>query len=237
MTAAPVRAADTEAPPAERRHEIPYQAYEGSARRIIIQVTLNGRAEAPIAVDTGAPATVISMALAERLGLLGRDSARLWTITGGIGGRTPAILTVIDTIAIGDIEQHFFLTTVVPGLSDAFEGLLGMDFLAPYTTQIDPRRNLFILQEMPQPDGLYGGRDETWWRSNFRLLSSLRQAWQAYYERLDRTMRDSRITTGTDDARSAVDFARAQTDEATELLDKLNSYAVRHLVPMHWREY
>jgi hypothetical protein len=50
-------------------------------------------------------------------------------------------------------------------------------------------------------------------------------------------MRDSRITTGTDDARSAVDFARAQTDEATELLDKLNSYAVRHLVPMHWREY
>src|SRR6266581_2769241 len=55
---------------ATARHEIAYDPYEGSAQRVIINVTLNGRVKARLAVDTGAPKTVISGALAERLGLL-----------------------------------------------------------------------------------------------------------------------------------------------------------------------
>ena len=106
---------------ATARHEIAYDPYEGSAQRVIINVTLNGRVKARLAVDTGAPTTVISGALAERLGLLNKTSAGVWTRAGGIGGSTPAISTIIETIRVGDIEQQFFPTTIVPGLSTAFE--------------------------------------------------------------------------------------------------------------------
>src|SRR5262249_24926376 len=85
---------------AQGRHEIAYDPYEGSTQRVIINVTLNGRVRAPLAVDTGAPHTVISRALAERLGLMDQTSARVWTQAAGIGGSTPAIRTIIDTIRV-----------------------------------------------------------------------------------------------------------------------------------------
>jgi len=68
--AAPARTAAASA-----RHEIPYDPYEGSAQRVIINVTLNGRVSARLAVDTGAPKTIISFELAEQLGLKNGTSA------------------------------------------------------------------------------------------------------------------------------------------------------------------
>src|SRR5215471_15684182 len=55
---------------ATARHEIPYDPYEGSAQRVIVNATLNGKIQARLAVDTGAPRTIISSSLARRLGLM-----------------------------------------------------------------------------------------------------------------------------------------------------------------------
>jgi gag-polyprotein putative aspartyl protease len=125
---------------ATTRHEIKYDPYEGSTQRVIINVTLNGRVQARLAVDTGAPKTIISGALAERLGLMNETSAGVWTRASGIGGSTPAIRTIIETIRVGDIEQQFFPTTIVPEVSTKFEGLIGMDFLSLFVMHIDPAR-------------------------------------------------------------------------------------------------
>jgi hypothetical protein len=221
------------------RHEIPYDPYEGSTQRVIINVTLNGRVQARLAVDTGAPKTVISAALADRLDLLNETSAGVWTRAAGIGGSTPAIRTIIDTIRIGDIEQQFFPTTIVPELSNAFEGLIGMDFLSLFVMHVDPARHRLILEDVPPSSIVYGQRNEQWWRSNYKELANLRHVWRDYAERLNKAIEDSNITAGggIEDARRMLDFARKQALESDRLFDQLNRRAIQYLVPMNWREY
>jgi len=223
----------------EDHHDIPYVSYEGSARRIIVQASLNERINAPLAIDTGSPGTIISMALAKRLGLLDDDAAHLWTVARGIGGSSPAIFTIIDTIKIGDIQQQFFLTTVVPSISTAFEGVLGMDYLSAYTTHIDSKRHVFSLQEMQTDSELYGGRDENWWRSTYQQLSSFRVAWKNYSERLEQAIVNSNISAGgnIEEAKRALSFSKQQFENAVRLFDKLDRYAIQLQVPMPWREY
>jgi gag-polyprotein putative aspartyl protease len=221
------------------RHEIPYDPYEGSTQRVIINVTLNGRVQARLAVDTGAPETIISGALAERLGLMNQTSAGVWTRAGGIGGSTPAIRTIIETIRVGDIEQQFFPTTIVTEMSTAFEGLIGMDFLSLFVMHIDPARRLMILEDVAPTSVVYGQRNEQWWRSNYRELASLRRGWRDYAEQLNNEIESSNITAGggIEDARRMLDFARRQAREAERLFDQLDRRAIQYVVPMNWRDY
>ncbi len=224
---------------AEARHEIPYDPYEGSSQRVIINVTLNSRVQARLAVDTGAPKTIICGPLAERLGLINETSGGVWTRAGGIGGSTPAIRTIIDTIRVGDIERQFFPTMIVPPMSTAFEGLIGMDFLSLFVMHIDPARRVLVLEDVPPTSMVYGQRNEQWWRSNYQELSSLRRAWVEYAEQLNKTIESSNIAAGggIEDTRLMLDFARRQALEAERLLDQLNKRAIQYLVPMNWREY
>jgi gag-polyprotein putative aspartyl protease len=221
------------------RHEIAYDPYEGSAQRVIINVTLNGRAQARLAVDTGAPKTIIFGALAKRLGLLNEMSAGVWTLAGGIGGSTPAIRTIIETIRVGDIEQQFFPTTIVPEVSTAFEGLIGMDFLSLFVMHIDPARRVLILEDVAPTSIVYGQRNEQWWRSNYKELANLRRRWHDYAEHLNEAIQSSNITAGgeIENARRVLDFARKQALEADRLFDQLNRRAIQYLVPVNWREY
>jgi hypothetical protein len=221
------------------RHEITYDPYEGSTQRVIINVTLNRRVQARLAVDTGAPKTIISDALAERLGLMNPTSAGVWTQASGIGGSTPAIRTIIETIRVGDIEQQFFPTTIVPEMSNAFEGLIGMDFLSLFVTRIDPARRLLILEDVAPTSMMYGERNEQWWRSNYKDFANLRRGWRTYAERLHKTIESSNITAGggIEDARQMLDFARRQVVEADRLFNQLDRRAVMYVVPMNWREY
>ena len=221
------------------RHEIPYDPYEGSTQRVIIRATLNGRVTARLAVDTGAPTTIISGALAERLGLLSETSAGVWTRAGGIGGSTPAIRTFLETIRVGDIEQQFFPTTIVRELSTGFEGLIGMDFLSLFAMRIDPARRVLVLEDVPPSSTVYGQRSEQWWRSNYKELANLRRRWSDYAEKLNKAIEDSNITAGggIEDARLMLEFARKQASEAEVLFDLLNKRAMQYVVPMSWREY
>jgi hypothetical protein len=224
---------------ASARHEIAYDPYEGSTQRVIINVMLNGRVQARLAVDTGAPKTIISGALAERLGLMNDTSAGVWTRAGGIGGSVPAIRTIIETIRVGDIEQQFFPTMIVPELSTSFEGLIGMDFLSLFVMHVDPARRLLILEDVAPTSIVYGQRNEQWWRSNYRELANLRRGWRDYAEQLNKAIESSNIAAGggIEDARRMLDFARKQALEAERLFDQLNKRAILNLVPMNWREY
>ena len=220
------------------RHEVAYDPYEGSAQRVIINATLNGRVQARLALDTGAPKTIISGALAERLGLMNERAIGVWTQAGGIGGSTPAVSTIIETIRVGDIEEQFFPTMIVPPLSPAFEGLIGMDFLSLFAMHIDPARRLLILEDVPSTSVLYGQRNEHWWRSNFKEFSDLRREWRDYAEDLNQAIESSNITAGggIEDARLRLDFARRQAREADRLFNELNRRAILNVVPMKWRE-
>ncbi len=228
-----------------KRYEVSYKAYEGAARRIIISVKFNDTVTAPMVLDTGATGMLISESLAEKLGIFERDEGKLFEATSGIGGTIPAIFTIIDKIQVDELEEHFIPTKVSRSLSDEFEGLVGMDFMASFSIEIDTKNHVVVFKEQPGNQLTPGGHDEEWWRTNFHKLAAKREEW----EQLRRELYDSNDTskaamTVKTERRTRIvtvgelrEFADRQQKEADKLLKRLDGYAIDHAVPMEWREY
>ncbi len=215
-----------------KRHEVSYTTYEGTANRIIISVTVNDTVTVPMILDTGAPGMHISYTLAEKLGILDNDEGRLFTIVGGLGGEVPAIITIIDKAQVEGAKDHFIPATVSRSeVFRNFEGLIGMDFLANYDIQLDTKRHVVVFEERPPRPNTPGGHDEDWWRNNFHDFASLKEKWEEYREYLYNLEGDPKKL------KSFKEFADKQCKEAEKLLNRLNSYAIDHAVPMEWREY
>ena len=212
-----------------KRYEIPYIAFEGTARRIIIPVTINGHITANMALDTGAPGMQISFKLARKLGVLDEDESSLWIVAGGIGGIVPAVFTVIDTVQIGEAEDSFIPTIVSSLPSSEFEGLIGMDFLSKYSVLIDTVRNVLVLEELPKTSEMPGGHDENWWKLTFHRFEMWVSAWEEYRDYLNKLDDDS---TEMEELRG---FADRQYQAAQELSDRLWVYASDNAVPREWR--
>jgi aspartyl protease/uncharacterized protein DUF4124 len=219
-----------------KRFEVPYEPYEGSAKRVIIDAVFNNSVTAPMAIDTGAPDTVISVKLAEKIGLFDEDQGRLVIKTGGIGGTAPAIRSIIDNIHVGGAKSEFIPATVIDSISESFDGLLGLDFVSNYSVTIDSKRKMVIFEELPSDPDLPGGHDKEWWTSHFKEFSESRAKWKAYSEDLEKKIHDSMRSIGNEDVRRKA-FADSQYKEADKLFDKLNRYAREHSVPTEWRQY
>jgi len=153
---------------------IPFVSTEGTANRVIINVTFNGRVTAPILVDTGSPGLMISASLADQLGLFSKDSSSLMVLVSGIGGTQKALRTIVDKITIGSIQEKFIPTHIVADMSDAYEGLIGMDILSNYTLTIDSSKNRLIANLNPSAKDLPGGRNRSWWENTFREFGAYR---------------------------------------------------------------
>jgi hypothetical protein len=215
---------------ADLKHfEIPYQAFEGRSRRIIIPVTFNESIEAPLLLDTGSPGLVISPRLAKRLGLLEESETLLKVMTGGIGGATPAILTVVDTVRVGEARAEFLPATITQIPSNEFEGLVGMDFMSNYRISIDTNNSFLAFDELPPQIDRPGGHDEAWWRSNFDHFEKLRAEWAGYLEKLDR----EDVTSSEKERR--IKISKEQYAAAENLCRRLERYARDNAVPVDWR--
>jgi hypothetical protein len=208
---------------------IPYQAFEGRSRRIIIPVTFNESIEAPLLLDTGSPGLMISPRLAKRLGLLDESETLLKVMTGGIGGATPAIVTVVDTLRIGEARAEFLPATITQIPSHEFEGLVGMDFMSNYRISIDTNSNLLAFDELPPQINRPGGHDEAWWRSNFHNFEKLRAEWASYLEKLD----GENLTSSEKERR--IKISKEQYAAAENLSHRLERYARDNAVPVDWR--
>lgn len=203
--------------------------YTGSSRRIILPVTFNGHITAPMLMDTGAPGMHISTGLAKELGIIGDEDSELKVMIGGIGGKTPAIFTIIDSISVGGIETRFIPTYVSDTLFQNFEGLIGMDFMANYSVSIDTRNRVVIFEERPRSADMPGGRDENWWRTTFYNFKSLKSEWERYREEL------AQYSITTDKEREYRALVDRQSRRAEELYNRLSAYASEHSVPLEWR--
>jgi len=203
--------------------------YTGSSRRIILPVTFNGRITAPMLMDTGAPGMYISTNLAKELGIIGDEDSELKVMIGGIGGKTPAIFTIIDSISVGGIENRFIPTYVSETLFQNFEGLIGMDFMANYSVSIDTRNRVVVFEERPQSADMPGGRDEAWWRTTFHNFKSIRAEWENYRADL------AQYSITTDKERELRLLVDRQSQRARELYNQLSVYASEHSVPLEWR--
>jgi len=219
--------------PALRQIAVPYKAFEGQAQRIIIPVRLNGRVTATMALDTGAPGTIIFSRLAERLGVLDEGSNRLMTTVGGIGGRTPAVLVVLDSLSVDEAHTEFVPATVTAPMTDAFEGLVGMDFLAGYSVHIDTQQHRLLLTELPESSARPAGHDEAWWRRTFTQLEGQQTLWHQVHATLKERVSRSQIS--GDGSAELLSFAERQAHEAELLASRLERYASNNAVPREWR--
>ena len=211
--------------PKLKSYEVPFEAYEGTAQRVIVSVTFNDTVTARMAIDTGAPGLVISPRLANQLGILNSDEGKVMVQAGGIGGSVPAIRTFIDKVQVGQASDTFIPATVTRSISKSFEGLLGMDFMSKYSFKIDSVRHVVILEELePNPDWP-GGRPERWWRDRFKELHDLRTAWRRAVPH------EQQWQAQYGPAR----FASNQVMEVDKLLDKLDRHANYYSVPQTWR--
>lgn len=219
-----------------KKYEVAYIPNEGSAKRVIISAKFNGSVTAPIAIDTGAPGTIISFSLAKKLGLFDEEHGRLLISTGGIGGSAPAVRSIIDTVEVGGALNTFVPITIIRPISDSFDGLLGMDFFSNYSVTIDTKRKVVIFEELPIAPEHPGGHDQEWWTTLFKEFATSRARWKAYGETLDKRIRNSMRSTGNEEIEWK-EFADEQYREADKLFDKLNTYARQNSVPMHWKQY
>ncbi len=214
-----------------KKFEVPYKAYQGTARRIIIPVRFNGSVTAPMILDTGAPEMLITPELAAKIGLFDKDNGKLLTQSGGVGGTVPSIRTIVDSIQVGGARTEFVPTTVAPFSSGPFEGLVGMDFVANYSVTIDTRKHVVVFQELEPRANMPAGHDRAWWVINFRNFASMRSNWKGYYDKI------SKEYDNTSRMKKILNLAKSQYKQSDILFRKLEDYASRNSVPMHWRKY
>jgi hypothetical protein len=189
-----------------------------------------------MALDTGSPGLIVSQSLAEKLGLFSRDEGALIVAARGVGGTELAVLALVDSVAIGSAEQRMLPVTVTAGaLSDKFDGVVGMDFMAQYAMTIDSAKQVVVLQELPSNDAP-GGHPEAWWRDVFTEFRGQRDQWRNFIKLLDREL-DDHHASGTHAANMEQwrKGAKVQLDEAEKLLAHLERYASSVSVPRAWR--
>ncbi|MBE9486413.1 MAG: aspartyl protease family protein [Chloroflexi bacterium] len=213
---------------------IPYVSREGSANRVIINVTFNGTVTAPILVDTGSPGLIISDDLAHRLGLFDKNGSRLMVLISGIGGTKTAARTIINKLSIGSITEEFIPAHIVSEKWDAYAGLIGMDILSSYTLTIDPANQRLIANEIPAVRNRPAGRDKVWWQAKFREFRFYSEFWEQQVMLVDRSNSPySRLPPS--EHKKLKSFIFQQRDEAQELFSKLERFARWRNVPRHWR--
>jgi hypothetical protein len=229
-------AEDESAAKPANRYEVSYTPHGESEKRIIVTAVFNGSVTAPLAIDTGAPETLISPSLAKKLGLFEKDQGRLLIRVGGIGGSQPAMRSIVDRIEVGGAVSRFVPVIVSKSISKSFEGLLGLDFVSSFAVTIDSKKNKVIFEELPLDAEHPGGHDQEWWTGLFKEFASSRSEWKNYREEFEEDVHNTGYANGEDanNIRFLIDF---QIREAGKLLDKLDRYARENSVPMNWRQY
>jgi hypothetical protein len=221
----------------EQVYKIPFIAYEGGARRIIVPVTINSTVTAQLAIDTGSPGMIISEGLAKKLGLYENDSGMLMSVASGIGGQVAVMRTIIDKVQMGGATENFVPAIITSSMSNAFEGLIGMDFMANYSISIDNVNNFIILQQNPVGSDLPAGHSKNWWRRSFAEFRTYQKEWQRIKDLINDWERKSRLNIDmTDnDVKKLKNLAIWQYQESSKLLQRLERYAQQNNVPQNWR--
>lgn len=130
--------------------EPPRIPFRGERFAVIIDVTVNGKAEAALLLDTGAALVVLKRSVADRMGL------DLSTINSDLklsltdGREVMAKYVMLNTLAVGDkvaygVEAAIMMEDIAgPAFAD---GLLGMSFLNRFNFTIDYTTNSIMLEE------------------------------------------------------------------------------------------
>jgi predicted aspartyl protease len=146
--------AAAQAPPAEEVLAVEILDMEHERyRRMTVPVTIGGAGPFQFMIDTGAQATVVSRALADRLELFDRQTATLV----GMASRRQVETTEIADFMLG--SRSFFIQTapVVDGVNiGSADGILGLDSLQNQRVLLDFQRREISVADAEQLGGNRG---------------------------------------------------------------------------------
>jgi predicted aspartyl protease len=142
-TEAPVPAADSQS---AELIKLQQERYE----RVTVPVTIKGQGPFRFMVDTGAQATVVSSALADRLGLTERSAA---TVVG-MASRAAVQTTEIPQLGLGSREFYIRSAPILQGENiGGADGILGLDSLQDQRVLIDFDKQRIFVADAKQLGG------------------------------------------------------------------------------------
>jgi hypothetical protein len=161
----------------------------------------------------------------------------LLSSASGIGGSAPALLVVLDSLALGPATEQFVPATVTESLSENFEGLLGMDFITTFKVKIDSAQQVLILTLPQSGANTPAGHGEQWWRRLFRQFKDQRKRWEFYRDTVDQRIAKSPVSEGVgmERLKRLRALADNQAQEAEKLQNRLDRHASNNSVPREWR--
>lgn len=108
---------------------------ERDGHTLLVDVMLNDSVPARMIFDTGAGATTISRALAERLGLdVNKESSSFAILADG--STVSTVPFVLDSVRLGDaVREDVDVSMIDQSPGEGIDGLLGMSFLKFFTVQ------------------------------------------------------------------------------------------------------
>jgi predicted aspartyl protease len=119
---------------------------QDSAGRAVARISINGQGPFRFIIDTGANRSVLSQALATRLGLEHSGEG----LVHSIDSAAPAKLVNVDSLSFGDLHLSSGETPVLDGPMLAEEhGLLGVDGMAGRLLHVDFTRQCVEIYESP----------------------------------------------------------------------------------------
>jgi predicted aspartyl protease len=117
-----------------------------SAGRAVARISINGQGPFRFIIDTGANRSVLSQALATRLGLAHSGEG----LVHSIDGAAPAKLVNVDSLSFGGLRLSSGETPVLDGPMLADEhGLLGVDGMAGRLLHVDFTKQCVEIYESP----------------------------------------------------------------------------------------
>lgn len=115
-------------------------------RHIVVDARVNGVTSAKLILDTGAGSTLISPRVLAAAGVsLTRGTMAARTRGVASGADVDLQLVQIDSLSVGEAQAGRMMVSSYEMNMPDVDGLLGQDFLARFTVQIDPTAGVVTL--------------------------------------------------------------------------------------------
>ncbi len=196
-------------------YRVPFVA-EGSLMRV--NAIVNGHAEVPFFIDTGASGVSLPASVASRLGIsVGPDTQRVTMQTAN--GPIDLPLVRLDSVELAGARVEGLMATLNPTMN---VGLLGGAFFNQFSYGVDPVANVITLER--NHAAIAPSASEDYWRARFRKV-------RGSIDQLDAFLRERE---GLEESRRE-ELERKRV-ELEARLDALEREANRDRVPRSWRQ-
>lgn len=122
------------------------------AQGLIVNAVINNKHNASLILDTGASMTVLTSAMAKKIGITPEPNGKIIYMLAANGKKIDAQYCVLKSLTVHDMEAKNVEAAIIrdPSADQSLlkDGLLGMSFLSRFNFKIDNGKKQLILEEI-----------------------------------------------------------------------------------------